>query len=113
MEIATDAGRELAVCNPPPAAQVPMLRAISHLAHPSGPVAQLAAKSVAMYASGHGALSRCFSVKSQPRYDIPTTQTAVMYEAPDAPLQVRRMRCCPRRRSMRRLLRFKTATSPV
>ncbi|RLN21105.1 hypothetical protein BBJ28_00001611 [Nothophytophthora sp. Chile5] len=77
-----------------------MLRVASHLAQPSK---RLAAKSFTSVSFSHGLQYRCdapgctcprcqsrhFSVQSQSHYDIPKTQTAVMYEAPNAPLQVR------------------------
>ncbi|RLN67422.1 hypothetical protein BBJ28_00022774 [Nothophytophthora sp. Chile5] len=84
-----------------------MLRVVSRLAQPSKRVAQLAGKSFVGVSSGHGGQCRCgscsqhaagctcprcqsrsFSVQSQAHYDIPKTQTAIMYEAEGAPLQV-------------------------
>ncbi|KAL4160588.1 alcohol dehydrogenase [Phytophthora ramorum] len=76
-----------------------MLRVVSRLAKPSKGAAQLARRSFAGASFTHGVQCRCvtcahlparhFSVKSQTRYDVPKTQTAVMYEADNAPLQVR------------------------
>ncbi|KAF4150278.1 Zinc-binding dehydrogenase [Phytophthora infestans] len=59
-----------------------MLRAVFRFAKPSRRTAQLASKSFV-------GTARSFSVTSQSGYDIPKTQTAVMYEADNSPLQVR------------------------
>ncbi|KAI9997805.1 hypothetical protein PInf_001736 [Phytophthora infestans] len=76
-----------------------MLRVVSRLAQPSKRVTQLAAKSFVGSAASHdlqcrygscvGNRPRYFSVQSQTRYDIPKTQTAIMYESEGAPLQIR------------------------
>ncbi|CAI5737523.1 unnamed protein product [Peronospora destructor] len=76
-----------------------MFRVVSRLAQPSKSVAQLTAKCFFGSMSGHGfqchwgscisRQRRYFSVQSQTRYDIPKTQTAIMYETAGAPLQVR------------------------
>ncbi|KAG3175225.1 hypothetical protein JG687_00010915 [Phytophthora cactorum] len=71
-----------------------MLRAVSRFAKPSRRAARLASKSFVGVSSDHDVRCGCqtarsFSVTSQPSYNIPKTQTAVMYEADNSPLQVR------------------------
>ncbi|CAH0482180.1 unnamed protein product [Peronospora belbahrii] len=76
-----------------------MLRIVSRFAPTSKHVVQRAAKSFVGSMVGHGLQCHCnlcapshwrhFSVQSQTHYDIPKTQTAVMYETEGAPLQVR------------------------
>ena len=75
-----------------------MLRVISCFAQSSKSVAQLTVKCFFGSLSGHGFQCRCvsctsrhwrsFSVQAQTRYDIPKTQTAIVYEPAGASLQV-------------------------
>ncbi|RLN54910.1 hypothetical protein BBJ29_007429 [Phytophthora kernoviae] len=85
-----------------------MLRIVSRFNQPARRVVQTSGKSLAG-TSSHNLQCRCgncvqhpmgctcprcqsrsFSVKSQPHYDIPKTQTAVIFEKLSAPLQVRK-----------------------
>ncbi|RLN96820.1 hypothetical protein BBJ28_00021700 [Nothophytophthora sp. Chile5] len=85
-----------------------MLRAVSRFSQPARRVSQTAGKSLTA-SPAHNMQCRCgncvqhpmgctcprcqsrsFSVKSQSKYDIPKTQTAVVFEKNNAPLQVRK-----------------------
>uniref|UniRef100_K3WH66 alcohol dehydrogenase n=1 Tax=Globisporangium ultimum (strain ATCC 200006 / CBS 805.95 / DAOM BR144) TaxID=431595 RepID=K3WH66_GLOUD len=84
-----------------------MLRIVSSLRQPSKRVVQTTSKSF-VASSAHSSACRCggcnhppacrcascsarhFSVKSQSSYDIPKTQTAIVFEKNNAPLQVRK-----------------------